>query len=94
VEKIALTRYYPTLTWDALCQMFPHRSQSGIATYARELGAHRGPGPFTDAAPVVLAEGATANAMASYGFPLAQSDQRESPVLISASKSPVGRIRG
>jgi hypothetical protein len=93
-EKAALTRYYPTLTWDALCQMFPNRSQSGIATYARELGAHRGSGPFMDAVPVVFAEGATANAMASYGFPLAQSEERESPVLISASRSPVGRTRG
>jgi hypothetical protein len=93
-EKAALTRYYPTLTWDALCQMFPHRSQSGIATYARELGAHRGPGPLIDAAPVVFAQGPTANAMASYGFPLAQLEERESPVLISASRSPAGRTRG
>jgi hypothetical protein len=93
-EKAALTRYYPTLTWDALCTMFPNRSQSGIATYARQLGAHRGPGPFMDAAPVVFAEGATANAMASYGFPLAPSEKRESPVLISASRSPAGRTRG
>lgn len=28
-EKAALKRYYPELTWDALCQMFPNRSQSG-----------------------------------------------------------------
>ncbi len=74
--------------------MFPNRSQSGIATYARELGVHRGPGPFLDVVPVVFAEGATANAMASYGFPLAQAEERESPVLISASRSRGDRIRG
>jgi hypothetical protein len=67
--------------------MFPNRSQSGIATYARQLGAHRGPGPFLNAVPAVFAEGVTANTMVTYGFPLVQSDQRESPVLISASRS-------
>jgi hypothetical protein len=93
-EKAALAQFYPTLTWDALCRMFPNRSQSGIATCARELGVHRGLGPFLDVVPVVFAEGAPANAMASYGFPLAPSEERECTLRITASRSRGDRIRG
>ncbi len=80
--------------WDALCRMFPNRSKSGIATYARELGVRRGLASFLDAVSVVFAEGATANAMASYGFPLALPEARECPVPFSASRSPGDRSRG
>jgi hypothetical protein len=93
-EKAALTRYYPVLTWNALGLMFPNRSESGIATNARELGAHRGPGPFLDVVPQVFAEGAPANTMASFGFPLVPRGEQECYVDISASRSHPGRRRG
>jgi hypothetical protein len=85
-EKAALVRYYPLLTWDALCKMFPFRSQSGIGTYAHILGARRGTGPFTDIVPVIFEEGTPMNTMSDYGFPLPRTAERECDLSVSASR--------
>lgn len=91
-KKTALARYYPLLTWDALCKTFPRRSQSGIGTYARILGVQRGTGPFTGMVPVIFEEGTPMNTMSDFGFPLPRMAERECDLSVSASRQPMNII--